>query len=86
MGGGGAWGWGESAFGGDHGAAPAVNLPAFLQQALQSFQDREMIECLGKETLQGQAAKSLGDFLVASSLAMTQVQELWTEMQKLREL
>ena len=32
-------GGGESAPGGDHSAPPAVELPAFLQEALQSIQD-----------------------------------------------
>ena len=78
-------GGGKSASGGDHGAPPAVDFPAFLQQALQSFQDREKMESLGEAPLQEHVAKCLGDFLVASSLAMTKVQELQTEMQGLRE-
>jgi len=44
-----------------------------------------MMESLGEDPLQGCAAKGLGEFLVASSLAMTKVQEFQTEMQELRE-
>ena len=72
---------GESALGGDHFTPPAANLPTFLQQTLQAFQDREMMECLGIDPLQGRAAKGLGEFLVASSLAITKVQNLQTKMQ-----
>jgi len=43
------------------------------------------MKSLGEDPLQEHVAKCLGDFLVASSLAMTKVQELRTEMQKLRE-
>jgi len=44
-----------------------------------------MTKSLGEDPLQRHAAKSLGDFLVASSLAMTKVQKLQTEVQELRE-
>ena len=43
------------------------------------------MESLGEDPLPGRAAKGLGEFLVASSLALTKVQELQTEMQELRE-
>jgi len=43
------------------------------------------MESLGEDPLPGRAAKGLGEFLVASSLAFTKVQELQTEMQELRE-
>ena len=76
---------GESASGGDHGVPPATDQPVFLQQALQSFQERERMESLGEDPLQEHVAKCLGDFLIDSSLAMTQVHELRTEMQKLKE-
>ena len=39
-----------------------------------------MMESLGEDPLQGRAAKSLGEFLVASSLAMTKVKNLQTKM------
>jgi len=58
-----------------HGAPPAADLLAFLQQALQTFQDRERTKSLGEDALQEHVAKCLGDFLVTSSLAMTKVQE-----------
>jgi len=44
-------GGGESSFGGDHGTAIAADLLAFHQQALQSFQDWEMMESLGEDPL-----------------------------------
>jgi len=44
-----------------------------------------MMESLEEDPLQGRAAKSLGEFFIASSLAMTNVQELQTEMQEVRE-
>lgn len=78
-------GGGETAPGGDHSAPPAVELPAFLQEALQSFQDREMMESLSEDPLQGHAAKGLGEFSVASSLAMKKVQDLQIDVQELRE-
>jgi len=55
------------------GAPPAADLPTFLQQALHSFQERGLAESLGEDPLQGRATKGLGEFLVASSLAMTKV-------------
>jgi len=64
----------ESASGGDHGTPP-VDLPAFLQWALQSFQDRERIESMDEDPLQKHATKCPGDF-VASSLNLTKMQEL----------
>ena len=77
-------GGGESAPRGDSDAPPAAELPAFLQQTLQSFQDQEMMESLGEDPLPGCEAKGLGEFLVMSSLALTKVQEFQTEMQELR--
>jgi len=75
----------ESAPGDDSGAPPVTELPAFLQEAFQSFQDREVMESLSEDPLQGHAAKGLGAFLVTSSRATTQVQELRVEVLKLRE-
>jgi len=55
---------------------PAADLPAFLQQALKCLQNREVVESLREDPLQGCAAKGLGEFLIASNLAMTKVQVL----------
>jgi len=63
---------------------PAAELPAFLQEFLQTFIDGEM-ESQGENPLQGHAAKGLGAFLITSSRASTQVQELRAEMLKLKE-
>ena len=43
------------------------------------------MESQGEDPLRGHAAKGLGAFLIASSHASTQVQELRAEMLKLRE-
>ena len=43
-------GGGESASKSDHGA-PSTELPAFLQRALQSFQDRERMESMDEDPL-----------------------------------
>ena len=64
---------------------PVVDLPAFLQQALKCFQNREVVGSLGEDSLQGHAANDLGKFLDAFSLTITKVQGLQTEVQKLKE-
>jgi len=50
---------------------PAPELPVLLQQALKRFQDKEMLESLSGNLLQDRVAYDLGDFLVASSLALS---------------
>ena len=65
-----------------------VELPAILQQALKRFQDKEMVESLSGNLLQNRVAQVLGDFLVASNLALSQAQDaqnLWAENAKLKE-
>jgi len=69
-GGGGGGGGGGSASGGDFGVPPTVELAAFLQEVLQTFQDGEM-ESQGKDPLRGHATRRLGAFLIASSRAST---------------
>jgi len=54
---------------------PAPKLIALLQQALKRFQDKEMLESLSGNLLQDRVAYDLGDFLVASSLALSKAQE-----------
>ena len=65
----------ESAFGGDHGTTPA-DLLTFLQQAFQSFQDRDRMESMDEDPLQEHATKCLEDFLVASILNLAKMREL----------
>ena len=77
-------GGGESAPDGDSGAPFVAELPAFLQEVLQAFQDGEM-ESQGEDPLRGHAARGLGAFLITSSRALTQVQNLRVKMLKLRE-
>ena len=77
-------GGGESAPRGDFGVPPAAELPAFLQEVLQTFQDRE-VDGQGEDPLGGHATRGLGTFLIASSRTSTQVQELRVEVLKLRE-
>ena len=82
-----AWRWGESIFE-DHQAPPAVDFPAILQRALRRFQDKEVVENLGGNLLQDRVAQSLGDFLIASSLVLSKVQDTQdsqAEIAKLRE-
>jgi len=71
---GGGGGGGGSSLGGDFGVPPVAELPAFLQEVLQTFQEREM-ESQGEDPLRGHAARGLGAFLIASSRASTQVQD-----------
>ena len=78
-------GGGESSPGGYSGAPSSAELPAFLQEVLQTFLDGEMVESQGEDPLRGHAARGLVAFLVTSSRALTQVQELRAEMLKLRE-
>ena len=75
----------ESAPEGDSGTPFAAKLLAFLQEVLQTFQDRKMMESQGEDPLLGHVARGLGAFLIAYSRASTQVQELRAEMLKLRE-
>jgi len=78
-------GKGESAPRGNFGAPPTAELPAFLQEVLQTFQDGEIMESQDEDPLRGHAAKGLVAFLVASIRASTQVQKLRAGMLKLRE-
>jgi len=67
---------------------PAPELPTFLQQALKCFQDKEMLESLRGNLLQDRVAYGLGEFLVASSLALSkaqEAQELQVRMVKVEE-
>ena len=60
----------------------------FFAKALKRFQDQEMVESLGGNVLQDHVAQGLGDFLVASSLALSKAQDaqdLRPEMVKLKE-
>jgi len=79
-------GW-ESVAEDRQGPSPS-ELPIVLQQALKRFQDNEMLESLGGNFLQDCVAQGLGDFLVASSLALSKAQEaqdLQARMTKLEE-
>ena len=67
--------------GGNHGTPP-TDLGAFLQRALQSFQDQTMMESMGEDPLQEHTTKCLGEFLVASSFAMTKIQKLGRQLAK----
>jgi len=78
-------GRGESAPGFDQGAPLASYLFAFLQQALKCFKNQEVVESLGEDPLQDRAAQGLGEFLITFSLSMSKVQDLQSEMSKLRE-
>ena len=72
----------------DHQSPPAPDLLSLLQQALKHFQDKEMAESLGGNLLQYRVAQDLGDFLVASSLALSkahEAQDLQAEIAKLKE-
>jgi len=64
---------------------PAVKLPAFLQQALKCFQNKEVVESFGEDPLQDHAAQSLWEFLIVSSLSMSKARDLQAELAKLRE-
>jgi len=78
---------GEGAFEGQQ-MPPAPELPALLQHALERFPDKEMLESLNGNLLQDRVAYGLGDFLVASSLALSRAQEseeLKARMVKLKE-
>jgi len=77
-------GGGESALE-DRQAPPAVELPTIIQQALKRFHDTEVVESLGGNLLQDRMAQGLGDFLIASILALSRAQDLQAETAKLRE-
>jgi len=77
-------GGGESASEGDQ-VPLAVELPAFLQQALKCFQKKEAVESLSEDSLQDCVAQSLGEFLIASSLYMSKARDSQAETTKLRE-
>jgi len=67
---------------------PPLELHAFLQEALKRFQDQDMVKSLEGNFLQICVARGLGDFLVASSLALIKAQEmqdLQVKMKKLKE-
>jgi len=53
------------------GVTNVVELPAFLQQTLKCFQNKEVVESLGEDPLQDRVAQSLGEFLIASSLSIS---------------
>jgi len=67
-------GRGKSASGADR-EAPLADLPAFLQRALQSFQNQERLENMEEDPLLEHASKCLGDILVASSLTLFRMQK-----------
>ena len=74
----------ENVPGGNFGVPLAAELPAFFQEVLQTFQGGE-VDGQGENPLGGPVARGLGVFLIASSRASTQVQELRVEVLRLRE-
>ena len=54
---------------------PTPELPALLQQILKRFQDKEVLESLSGNHFQDRVAHDLGDFLIASNLALSKAQE-----------
>jgi len=77
-------GGGENASEG-HQAPTAVELPAILQQALKCFQNQEVMNSLSEDPTQSRVAQGLGEYLIASSLSLSKVQDLQAGMAKLRE-
>jgi len=66
----------------------APKLPTLLQQILKRFQDKEVLESLGGNLFQDRIFHGLGEFLVASTLALSRAQEaedLKTRMAELDE-
>jgi len=78
-------GWGESAPECQQ-IPPPPELPALLQEALKRFQDREMVESLDSNVLQIRVAHGLGDFLVASNLALSKAQEAQDQRARMTKL
>jgi len=50
-------------------------LPMLLQQILKRFQDKEVLESLSDNLFHDRVAHGLGDFLIASNLALSRAQE-----------
>ena len=80
-------GGGESAPGGQE--MPSTSeLPTMLQRIFNRFQDKEVLESLSDNLSQDRIVNGLGDFLIASNLALSRAQEaeeLKVKMAKLEE-
>jgi len=68
-----------------HQAPPVADLPAILQQASRCFQNKEVMDSLSEDLLQDRVAQCFGEFLIASSLALSKARDSQTETTKLKE-
>ena len=57
-----------------------------LQQILKRFQDKEVLESLSGNLFHDRVAQGLGDFLIASSLALSRAQEAKKVKARMAEL
>jgi len=64
----------------------APELPMLLQQILKRFQDKEVLESLSGNLFHDRVAHGLGDFLIASNLALSKAQEAEELKARLAEL